>query len=94
MRRDYTKRTFKLRLLAFVLASALAWYSLNPAPRPITRTKREDAVPDELKRELEPRLRGAAILSVGPGTLGTGLGDTPSRNQDEDDFEWPEFIDG
>jgi hypothetical protein len=94
MRRDYIKRTFKLRLLAFVLASALARYSHNPAPRPNTRTRREDEVPDELKRELEPKLHGTTLLAIGLGTDAEGLKDAPSPNQDEDDFEWPEFIDG
>lgn len=94
MRREYTKQTLKLRLLAFVLAGALAWYSLNPAPRPITRTRREEEVPDELKRELEPRLHAAASFPARLETLGAGLENTPSPNEDEDDFEWPEFIDG
>ncbi|HEX8775158.1 MAG TPA: hypothetical protein VF735_16405 [Pyrinomonadaceae bacterium] len=94
MRRAYTKRTFKLRLLAFVLASALAWYSVNPAPRPFTRIRREDELPDEWKRELEPGLHGAAISPVALGTSGTALEQTPLPDQDEDDFEWPDFIDG
>ncbi|HEY6187820.1 MAG TPA: hypothetical protein VIW80_09090 [Pyrinomonadaceae bacterium] len=92
MKRERTKQSFRLHLLAFVLASALAWYSLNPAPRPVSRTRREDDGPDELKREAEPRLRGATMLPLVPGMQGAG--DKPSASPDEDDFEWPEYIDG
>ena len=92
MKRERTKQSFRLHLLAFVLASALAWYSLNPAPRPVSRTRWEDDVPDELKREAEPRLHGAASLPVVPEV--PGAGDRHSASLDEDDFEWPEYIDG
>jgi hypothetical protein len=94
VRRERTKQTYKLRLLAFVLALALVWYSLNPAPRPIARIKRVDDVPDEKKREAEPQLRGATTLHVMLGTVGAGIADKPRPDQDEDDFDWPEFIDG
>jgi hypothetical protein len=95
MSRVRAKQTLKLRLLAIVLALALIWYSLNPAPRVSTRTKREDELPDEKKREAEQRLQRAAIWPVNFGTMGAGLGAIPSPNQDEeDDFDWPEFIDG
>jgi hypothetical protein len=93
MRSELTKQTFKLRLLAFVLALALLWYSLNPAPRPIARIKREDDVPDEQKREAEPQLQRAAILAAVIGTLEADLGDRLLPNQDEDDFDWPDLID-
>lgn len=95
MSRVQTKQTLKLRLLAVVLALALIWYSLNPTPRVSTRTKRGDELPDEKKREAEPRLQRAGSLPLSFGTMGAGLGAIPSPNQDEeDDFDWPEFIDG
>jgi hypothetical protein len=50
MRREQTKQTLKLRLLALVLALSLVWYSLNPAPRPVTRKKLKEELPDEKKR--------------------------------------------
>jgi hypothetical protein len=93
MRKERTKQTYKLRLLAFVLALALLWYSLDPAPGSIARTTREDEVPDEKKREAEPQFQRAAIWSVVFGALGAGSADRPLPNQDEDDFDWPEFID-
>jgi hypothetical protein len=94
MRRVQTKQTFKLRLLAFVLALALVWYSLNPAPCSIDQGRREDEVPDEKRLEAEPRLQGATISPVLLAMPGAGLGDKPVSNQGEEDFEWPEFIDG
>lgn len=93
MRVAITKHSFKLRLLAFVLALALVWYILNPAPRPITRIKREVEPPDEKKREAEPQLQRAAILPLAVGTLGAGFVDHPLPHQDEDDFDWPDLID-
>jgi hypothetical protein len=94
MRRERTKQTFKLRLLAFVLALMLVWYCLHPAPRPVARTKREDESPDEKKLEAEPRFHGAALWPVALGLHGARLADQPSPTEDEDDFDWPDLIDG
>jgi hypothetical protein len=91
MNRLKTKQTFKLRLLALVLALALVWYSLNPVPRPIIRRKRDDEPPDEKKRNLEPQSM-PVILPIAFRPLGEVV--KPSPPPDEDDFEWPEFIDG
>jgi hypothetical protein len=92
---ERTEQTLKLRLLAVVLALALLWYSLNPAPKPITRIKGEDEVPDEKKRQAKPRLQGAVIFPVMFGTPGAGIADKPlpNQDQDEDDFDWPDLID-
>jgi len=93
MRRTQTKQTLKIRLLAIVLTLAVVWYSLNPAPRPVTRKKLKEELPDEKKRNVEPRSM--------PATLPVAFSPTrdmtepfPSPDEDEDDFEWPEFIDG
>ncbi|HWT03728.1 MAG TPA: hypothetical protein VN256_25995 [Pyrinomonadaceae bacterium] len=92
MRRERTKQTLKLRLLALVLALALVWYSLNPAPRPIIRKKREAEPPDEKKRNVEPRSMPATLpLAFRP--TGGAIEPSPAPDEDEDDFEWPEFID-
>lgn len=93
MRRERTAQTFNLQLLAFVLALALLWYSLNPTPRPIARIKREDEVPDEKKRQAAPRLQSAPILPRVSGMLGAGSVNKPLPDQDEDDFDWPDLID-
>lgn len=93
MIRERTKQTFKLRLLAFVLALAIVWYSLNPVPAPILRRKRNDDLPDEKKRNLEPQSMPATVPLVFRPTGGTAK-TLPSTYKDQDDFEWPEFIDG
>ena len=93
MRKIQTKQTLKLRLLAIVLALALVWYSLNPAPGPIIRNKREAEPPDEKKRKIDLRSMQVALpIAFRPveGIAGLSI----SSDEDEDDFEWPEFIDG
>jgi hypothetical protein len=85
-------QTLKLRMLAVVLALALLWFSLNPAPRPIIRKKREAEPPDEKKRTIEPRSM-AATLPIVLKPHGEIVQPFPLPD-DEDEFEWPEFIDG
>lgn len=95
MSRAQTKQTIKLHLLALVLALAIIWYSLNPAPRFNPRSEREDELLDNKKREAEPQLQRAALLPLVYGTLGADTEAISSPIQDEeDDFDWPEFIDG
>jgi hypothetical protein len=93
MRREQTKQSLKLRLLAFILALALLWYSLNPAPAPLIRRQREDELPDEKKRNVEPKSMPAA-LPLAPRSFGEPAEALPPAAKDEDDFEWPDFIDG
>jgi hypothetical protein len=93
MNRERTKQTLKLRLLAFVLALALVWYSVNPALRPLIRRKQEDEPPDEKKRNVEPQSM-PATLPVAFRPVGEMAEPLPSSDEEEDDFEWPEFIDG
>jgi hypothetical protein len=93
MSRVQTKQTLKLHLLAFVLALALVWYSLNPVPRPVIRKKREAEPPDERKRTTEPRSMPATSPIVLKPT-GEMAEPFPLPDEDEDEFEWPEFIDG
>lgn len=87
------KQRVKPHVLAFVLAMALLWYSLNPAPGPLTRSKREDELPDEKKRAAEPVSQRPTILPLTLGTLRTQLETVAAPPQDEDDFEWPEYLD-
>jgi hypothetical protein len=91
MRRVQTKQTFKLRLLTFVLALALVWYSLNPVPGPLLR--QDDEPPDEKKRNLEPHSMPAALPVAFKQLVEKAEPLLPS-DEDDDDFEWPEFIDG
>ncbi|HEX8175521.1 MAG TPA: hypothetical protein VF543_10405 [Pyrinomonadaceae bacterium] len=95
MRREHTRQTFKLQLVTLVLALALLWYSINPAPGPVKRYKPEDEPPDEKRRELEPQLQRADVLPAAFKTFVVESKDSLSATiEDEDDFEWPEFIDG
>ena len=93
MRRKQNTQIFKLRLLAVVLALAILWYTLNPAPRPVLRKKREAETPDEKKRTIEPRSMPATLPVVLKPT-GEMAEPFPLPDEDEDEFEWPEFIDG
>jgi hypothetical protein len=88
-----TRRILKLRLLALILALALIWYSLNPAPKTLIRNKREIEPPDERKRNAEPQSRPARLPAPFRPLGETAKFSLTSRNE-EDDFEWPEFIDG
>jgi hypothetical protein len=93
MSRVQTKQTLKLRLLALVLTLALIWYSLNPVPRPSVCHKRDNELPDEKKRNAE-LYRMPETLSVMFKPAGEAAESMPSLDEDEDDLEWPEFIDG
>lgn len=94
MRRKQTKQTFKLQLLALVLTLALLWYSINPAPSPVKRYMSDDEPPDQKRRELEPQLQRADARSTAFKTFEIAGRGTHASNDNEDDFEWPEFIDG
>lgn len=94
MRNERTKQTLKLRLLALVLALALVWYSLNPAPRPVTLRKPEDEPPDEKQRIAEAQNMAAATLPVVFKPTGEAMEALLSPDEGVDDFDWPEYIDG
>lgn len=93
MRSLQTKQTLKLRLLAFVLALALVWYSLNPAPAPIVRRKQDDEPPEEKKRNVKPQSI-PATLPLAFSSVWEMAEPSSAPDEDEDDFDWPEFIDG
>lgn len=84
----------RLRLLALVLAAALGWYAVNPAPGPVRRVRRDDEQPDEKRREARrPPLNRAPSGNV-PDVfrLTPGLAASASASEDVDDLEWPEVI--
>ena len=99
--REGSGRGFKLRLLAFVLAAALTWYSINPAPGPIKRRTPEEEPPDEKRRELKPQAHAASLSSSVNASINNT---TPNQeilsasiisdDNEADDFDWPEYIDG
>lgn len=93
MRRKRTKQTFKLQLLALVLALALVWYSLNPAPRSVIRSRKKAKPPEKKKLNVAPQ-HVPTTFPVVFGSTGGAAELSLSPDEDEDDFTWPEFIDG
>ena len=91
MSRAQTKQTLKLQLLALLLALALLWYSLNPAPSPVIHKRRKAEPPDGKKRNVAPQSM-PAISPVGFRPMG-GTELLPPADEDVDELEWPEFID-
>lgn len=93
MREERFRQAIRLRLLAFVLALALTWYAMNPAPGPVYRGTRDEGQPDENRREVKPTF-GA---NYHPAGMEAGLGGSPVNSQacadGPGELEWPEFID-
>ena len=92
MIREQTIQTLKLQLLACVLALALLWHSLNPAPRSMSYQERKEKPPDKKKRDAVPR----KMLATLPDLFRPAVEDEKSLllSEDDDAFEWPEYIDG
>jgi len=94
MREEGLRRAIKLRLLGLVLALALTWYALNPAPGPV-RTERREADPhDEGRHEANIAFESnyhTARLEVGVSARSVK---PSSRTEGSvDGLEWPEIID-
>lgn len=94
MREEGFRQAIRLRLLALVLALALTWYALSPAPSPVRTEKRETDPHDEGRHEANIVFDsnyhtarsevGVSVCPVKPA----------SRTQESaDDLEWPEIID-
>lgn len=91
VRQKQTTQTLKLQLLACVLALALLWYSLNPVPRTAVYRQPKEEPPDEKKRDAVPRKMPMTLPNLfGPG----GEGELLLLSEEDDDFEWPEYVDG
>ncbi len=95
MRQVRTVSGMRLRLLALVLALALLWYAVNPAPGPVCSVKETKEPPDEERR---------GTKTPAPAGYGLGLVEECSTHPYEppasggevgsaDDLEWPELID-
>jgi hypothetical protein len=95
MRYERIKRGLKLRLLVLVLVVALLWYSINPAPAPLSRAKGKRDEPPAKRGELEPEITPAPVPLQFYRLQGPQSSDTlTSPPYEPDDFDWPEFIDG
>ena len=84
----------RLRLLALVLALALTWYAVNPAPGPVRLVKRDEGPPDEQRREAKSRLgMRYALMPVESDEMNSAANPCPPDTQRSiDDLEWSEVI--
>ena len=93
MREEQAIRIIKLRLLALVLALALTWYALNPAPIPACQVRRDEGERDENRREVKPAFEASRRLA----RTEAGVGELPVNLRadaaESGELEWPEIID-
>jgi len=86
------KRSLKIRLLALVLALALAWFVINPAPGPVRRERKADP-PDAGKRRLQAEAEAAPLSSSAyPSRQHVATFTVPLEAQRDEPFDWPTFI--
>jgi hypothetical protein len=94
MKQDRINKAIRLRLLALVLALALTWYAVNPAPGPVRWVgKGGEDEPPENRREAE----SASASSLDPTRRVMGMTRAAaSRPADAEggagELDWPEFI--
>lgn len=87
------RQAVRMQLLALVLALALTWYALNPAPGPMRGDTRETEPPDENRREAKTA-GGEKVYTARSGTGVRVWSVNPSSHAEEvDQLEWPEVID-
>lgn len=93
MREERLRRAIRLRLLTLVLAIALTWYAINPAPGSMTGIRRDEGQPDEKRREARSpsQLNGEPVW-IGETATKSILDPFSSVVEDTDDLEWPEII--
>ena len=90
---ERARQTIKLRLLSLVLALALTWYSINPQPWSARKRIPEVEPPEEKRREFHPPANGDFLRGYASRRTEASEFAHPQADE-EDDFEWPEFIDG
>jgi hypothetical protein len=88
------RRAIRMRLLAFVLACALTWYALNPAPGSVRPDGRETEPPDENRREAKIGMRASYEPEWMESEAKRPSVVNPTSCTDEvGELEWPEIID-
>ena len=90
MREEGFRQEIRLRLLALVLALALTWYALNPAPSAVSRVKQKEGQPDEKRRAVKPPVVTANDWGVTRSGVMESVAETAVENID--DLEWPKVI--
>lgn len=94
MREEGFRQAIRLRLLALVLALALTWYALNPAPGPARTEKRETDPHDEGR--LEANIAFESNYHTARSEVGVSVRSVKRSSRAEesaDGLEWPEIID-
>jgi len=88
---DRFRQAIRLQLLSLVLALALTWYALNPAPGAVRTDGRETEPPDENRCEAKTAIKASRRPQwVEVGLSGSSLN---PRAGDVDELDWPEIID-
>jgi hypothetical protein len=90
MREDRLRQEIRLRLLALMLALALTWYAINPAPGPARRVNKNEAPPDQKRHEVKPVVKNIGAWSATAPVMMRPTVHPVAGNID--DLEWPEII--
>jgi hypothetical protein len=94
MRDVQTIEAIRMRLLALVLALALTWYLMNPAPGSVRRVRRGEARPDEKRREARPPSALLNELKATDAVVDESARDCPSyTDAGVEHLDWPDVID-
>lgn len=87
-------QAIRLRLLALVLALALTWYAMNPAPTPVRRVKGNGEPPGEKRREAQPPVIASHDLTEAGLTKSSASLFPSDVERNTEELDWPELIDG
>lgn len=93
MREERIRQALRMQLLALVLAFALTWYALNPAPDPVWTDRPSAEPPDENRREARNAFGAQRHRAWSEVEVGTMPVSPPSRAEEAWELEWPEVID-
>ncbi|HVF55173.1 MAG TPA: hypothetical protein VM934_03430 [Pyrinomonadaceae bacterium] len=95
MREERFKQTIRVQLLSLVLALALTWYAMNPAPGPVRRARRDEEIPDEERRMTKPPAAFIHKLELMEAdAVKSAVASHCSETEvNIEDLEWPEVID-
>jgi hypothetical protein len=87
------RQEIRLRLLALVLALALTWYALNPAPGPVRTDRRETEPPDENRCEAKSAFPASRHKEWMEARVRESSVNLSTCTDEVGELEWPEIID-
>lgn len=89
---ERTKRSLRMWLLALVLALALAWFVINPAPGSVLREQKADP-PDTGRHQHQAEAEVAPLSSSDYPLRQRAISlIAPVHAAGDESFDWPEFI--